>query len=142
MTCFRDGVAVLAYPRPWHVYHGHDFCPDTIGQEHEVLCDADGNAYNVDKFGKPIPLPADWSWDGVIEAGRAGIESHLEACGNIEYLRLHRQTTNKPACPGPRITRDVGLWACRKFKLRFDPTLTRRNGTPIPPAWLLGEPQP
>lgn len=132
MTCFRDGVAVLAYPREFYVYHGHDFCSYTVGQEHEGLFDAEGNVINA---------PADYSLERVIEAGRAGILSHLEALPNLQVIRLHRQTTNKPACPGRVIAREVGLWSCRKYGLRFDPELTRRDGTPIPLAWLADEPR-
>lgn len=137
MTCFSSGTAVLAYPRVWKVYHGHDFCPDTVGQEHEGLFHEDGSPYNVDDEGRQIPIPADYSLERVIEAGRAGIESHLAELPNVEYLRLHRQTTNKPACPGKVITREVGLWACRKFGLRFDPDLVRRDGTAIPRVWIV-----
>ncbi len=128
MTCFRSGVAVLAYPRSWYVYHGHDFCPRTVGQEHEGLFDRDG---------KVIDAPAGYSLDAVIEAGRAGITSHVETLPALKYLRLHRQTTNKPACPGRIIFREVGLWACQKYGLRFEPELVRRDGTPVPRDWFL-----
>jgi hypothetical protein len=127
-TCFGSGTSVLAYPRTWKVYASHDFCSDTIGQEHEGHFDEDGN---------PIDPPAGYSLEAVIYAGRAGIESDIEFMPNAEYIRLHRQTTNKPHCPGPIITREVGMWACKRFGLRFDPDLTRRNGTPIPKTWLV-----
>jgi hypothetical protein len=136
MTCFSSGVAVLAYPRHWYVYHGHDFCSDTVGQEHEGLFDEDGTPYDVDDDGKRIAPPAGYSLERVIEAGRVGIVSHVESLPALEYIRLHRQTTNKPACPSRVIAREVGLWACRRYGLRFDPALVRRDGTPIPASWL------
>lgn len=125
-TIFRDGVSVLAYPLTWYVYHGHDFCPDTVGHEHELLCDVEGNV---------IDAPADYSIERVIVAGREALEATCNALGHVEYLRLHRQTTSKPACPGRTIFREVGLWGVKRLGLRFDPNLTRRDGTPIPREW-------
>lgn len=125
-TIFRDGAAVLGYPLLWHIYHGHAFCPDTVGQEHELLCDEEGNV---------IDAPADYSLERVIVAGREAIEATCNELGHVEYLRLHRQTVNKPACPGRVVHREVGLWSAKRFGLRFDPDLTRREGTPIPLPW-------
>lgn len=128
MTCFSTGVAVLAYPRLWHVYHGHAFCPDTIGQEHEGNWGPDG---------KPKGAPNGYDLSRVIDAGRAGIESHLEAFPNLRFIRLHRQTCGaKPACPGRVIFREVGLWAVEKHGMRVEPDRTWRDGTPIPREWF------
>lgn len=131
-TIFGDGVAVLGYPRSWHVYHAHDFCPDTIGHEHEGLFDEDGNV---------IDAPADYSLERVIIGGREAIEKALEECTSIEYLRLHRQTTDKPACPGRVIHREVGLWSAKRWGLRLDPDLVRRDGSPIPMEWRTDAPR-
>jgi hypothetical protein len=128
MTCFATGNAILGYPRDWYVYHGHAFCPTDVGQEHEGDWGEDG---------VPTDAPAGYSLEAVIEAGRAGIASHLEALPNIRFIHLHRQTRGrKPACPGRIITREVGLWACTKYGLRFEPERTERDGTPIPASWL------
>lgn len=130
MTCFATGDAILGYPRTWHVYHGHAFCSTDVGQEHEGDWGEDGIPRNA---------PAGYSLERVIEAGRAGIASHLETLPHLKYIHLHRQTRGKkPACPGRLITREVGLWACRKYGLRFEPDRTERDGKPIPAEWLIG----
>ncbi len=131
-TVFSDGVAVRGYPLTWYVYHGHDFCADTVGQEHEGKFDEDGNI---------IDAPADYSVERVIVAGREAIEATCNELGHVEYIRLHRQTSSKDACPGRLIHREVGLWSAKRFGLRFDPDLTRRNGTPIPLEWRTDAPR-
>ncbi len=128
VTCFSTGEAVLGFPRLWHVFHGHDFCDEDVGHEHEGLFDEDGNVFDA---------PPGYELERVIVAGRMAIEADLEALPNIRYVHLHRQTTNKPACPGRVITREVGLWACRKFGLMFEPERVHRDGSRVPMDWLV-----
>lgn len=132
ITCFRDGTAVQGYPLSWYVYHGHAFCSTDVGIEHE------GN-WGVD--GVPVGTPDDYDIGRVIDAGRAALTRLAESLPNLRYVHLHRQTRgSKPACPGPVIAREVGLWACRKLGLTFEPERTWRDGKPIPPPWLAGDP--
>ena len=133
-TAGRHGKVVIAHDPAAYVFHGHQLSSFTVGQEHELLCDADGNA---------IRPPKGWSYDEVIEAGRAGLTWYAENLPNLKFVYAHRQAYRKAKgaktrCCGARIFKEVGVeHGVKKLGLTTEPNRIWGGGKALPSNWYM-----
>jgi hypothetical protein len=128
VTAFQDGTVVPAYPLRAYVFHGHGSNGRSIGLEIEGHYDGIPGGKLGDPDARTIEAAREaCRW--IVEAARAeGI--------TIRYVVAHRQySSSRRSDPGWKIWRDVALWCEANLGLTTIPTLTDRDGAPIPKAW-------
>lgn len=127
-TCFRDGVAVLAYPLDWHVYHGHGFNSSDVGIEIE------GRYRGAD--GAIFEPPAGFDVGKVIQAAREAVQATVQRHPTVRLVHAHRQSSRSRANdPGRLLWHEVGLWAVRELGLVAEPDRALGDGQPLPGDW-------
>jgi N-acetyl-anhydromuramyl-L-alanine amidase AmpD len=126
-TCFRDGVAVLAYPCEWTVYHGNGWNSLDVGIELEGMHEPDGTLRSA---------PDGFDLQLVIDAGREAIRETVRRCPTVRYVHAHRQSSkDRGNDPGSLLWREVGIWAVREIGLIAEPDRVIGDGRPIPADW-------
>lgn len=129
VSAFTDGTVVLAYPLRAYVYHGNSANSRSIGIECEGLY----NGLQGGKGAEPsetLLAAARLACTTVVELAKAeGIV--------IKHVVAHRQyAASRRADPGWSIWHHVAVEHCEKvLGLTPLPTLTDRDGLPIPSAW-------
>lgn len=127
-TAFTDGTAVIAYPLRAYVYHGNGANSRSLGLEIE-------GHYDGIPGGK-LGDPSDMTIETAREALRWLVEAARAEGMPIRYVLAHRQySSSRRSDPGWKIWRDVGVWSEAALGLTPLPTLTDRDGAPIPKAW-------
>jgi hypothetical protein len=101
MTCFDTGVAVLAHPLEWYVYHGNSLNARSLGLEIEGLFP--GTQEERELFTGQLENAAR---DGLEYLVRKGRELGMP----IKWIWAHRQSSlTRPSDPGEEIWRKLVL---------------------------------
>jgi hypothetical protein len=144
-VAFRDGTVVLPCPLSWYLYTSNDFNQFSLGLECEGqypgLLDDPRTPKREDetsiwKGASPTPLDAQ-----AIESFRSALTRLYEEGRSLgmplQYVWAHRQSNGqKPSDPGQEIWQRVVLdHAVKVLGLKTQPSLTMRDGRPIPRAW-------
>lgn len=154
---FADGQVALLNPADAYMSHGHGLNRSDIGIE--VSCNAAGiegvfNKHKGDKapntFWRSVSTPNSTpveATDEQLEITRQLVRYYVELVrargGELKHIHAHRQSAGKPADPGSRIWKAVGLWAQKEFGLTHSTKGLRKSvdgthlegGSAIPTAW-------
>jgi hypothetical protein len=147
---FGDGQIALLNPPTALMWHGNGFNRHDIGIEIDChACGIEGVYTEPGKDGpntfwrpasRPDRMPVEVT-DAQIEATKRLIHYYVNLVeskgGKIKYVHAHRQSANKPADPGSKIWKHIGVWAQKQFGLSTETTGSdlRGVGHPIPTAW-------
>jgi hypothetical protein len=148
---FQDGKVALLNPPTSLMYHGNGLNDTDIGIE--ISCHACGieNVFTRTYKGPgentfwrcskaPDRQPSE-ATEIQLEATKRLVKYYIELVehhkGNIQFIHAHRQSTGKPADPGSKIWKAVGVWAQKTFDLKTGPmdNWCTGSGSPIPTAW-------
>ncbi len=128
VTAFCDGTVVPAYPLRAYVWHGNGSNARSIGLEVEGAYNGAPGGKNDEPDATTIAAAREALTWIVSEAAKEGIV--------IRHVLAHRQySRTRRADPGWMLWRDVGVWAESALGLTSLPTLTDRDGYPIPESW-------
>jgi N-acetyl-anhydromuramyl-L-alanine amidase AmpD len=127
-TCFRDGVAVQAYPLEWWVHHGNGWNGTDVGIEVEGKYEG--------KIGNPIDAPDGFDVALPIQAAREAVQETLQRHPTVRYIHAHRQSSgDRGNDPGRLLWREVALWAVANLGLVAEPDRVIGTGKALPADW-------
>jgi hypothetical protein len=129
VTAFDEGTFCPSYPLRAYVWHGNGANSRSIGLEIEGLYNGEPGGDRAEPTDLTIATARDaCSWI-VSEAAKEGV--------TIRYVVAHRQySKSRRADPGWSIWQRVAIDHCeRVLGLAPLPTLTDRDGRPIPKSW-------
>lgn len=141
-TAFRDGVAVLAHPLTWYLYHANTLNYRSLGLEIE------GAYPGVPEYVTPVRDRTEVSdstretpcTELLVETARVALQELVrrgrEQGMPIRYIFAHRQSSGtRRSDPGWELWDQVALWAEKELGLLTTPHHTEGKGRPIPVEW-------